>query len=66
MRVHYLDGDPAEMLADLKKKLPLWRKAGRYPAGTDALKPVLASLYQTIPSTSRFDWYDRKTAPRRK
>lgn len=66
VRVHYLDGDPAEMLADLKKKLPLWKKTGRYPAGTDALKPVLASLYQTIPPTSRFDWFDRTPVRRSK
>ena len=66
VRVHYLDGDPAEMRADLKKKLPSWKRAGRYPAVADSFKPVLASLYQTIPSTSRFDWFDRKTAPRRK
>ena len=55
--VHYLDGDPLEMLDDLKTKIKAWKAAGRYPDDA-ARKPLLASLYQTIDPASKFDWFD--------
>ncbi|MBM4406025.1 MAG: hypothetical protein FJ039_07575 [Chloroflexi bacterium] len=60
IRVYYLDGDPMEMLDDMKAKLPTWKKQGRIMDYSDTYKPILGSLYKTIPPDSKFDWFDEK------
>ena len=56
--VHYLDGDPLEMLDDFEGRAAHWRSSGRWPDFGGACQTLLASLYRTIAPDSRFDWFD--------
>lgn len=56
--VYFLDGDPQEMVLDMRWKAPQWQAAGRMLEGLGKAREVLlTSPFMPITGT-RYDWFD--------
>ncbi len=60
VHIYYLDEDPAEAVAGMRAKLPVWFASGRGPK-TLAGPLVLSSSYKTIieGKDQTYDWFDK-------
>ena len=57
IKVYYLDGEPLETLAEIRKRSAEWRKAGRYMDLAGINKYLFTSPFHTI-TNDKFDWFD--------
>ncbi len=57
--MYYLDGDPLEMVQDLRDKTPEWRAAGRVNDFGAAVKRLFHGPFQSITGDA-FDWSDHE------
>ena len=57
VRILFLDGDPVEMVRDLRWKAEQWRAAGRTHPDADAAVRVLAGPFAPVTGET-YDWFD--------
>ncbi len=57
VRLFFLDGDPLEMVLDLRWKAAQWRAAGRIIDYAGAMRRLLSGPFQPV-TGDRFDWFD--------
>ena len=57
VRILFLDGDPLEMVLDLRWKAAQWQAAGRTHPIAEGVERTLAGPFQPI-TGSRYDWFD--------
>ena len=53
--LYYLDGDPVDVMAEVARRIPEWRAAGRGSDPDWPLEPVLASPFETIAPIDAYD-----------
>ncbi len=56
--VYFLDGDPQEMLLDLRWKAPQWQAAGRMLEGIAKARDILLTGAFVPVTGAKYDWFD--------
>ncbi|MBI2867293.1 MAG: hypothetical protein HYX97_03025 [Chloroflexi bacterium] len=58
LKLHYLDGDPLQVMEEIRKNSPQWRAKGHYLDNLDGVRRnLILSLYRPI-TPGQYDFYD--------